>query len=82
LSPILAESVKQVNSEGVYNTPYPLETLELLLAAKQFLFDRGIFSWTTDDIKRRIEAFIYNTELLLGAKQGSVDYLYETAKSP
>jgi AcrR family transcriptional regulator len=82
LSPILAEVVKQGISEGAFDTPYPLETVELLLTANQFLFDQGIFSWTTDNIKRRIEAFIYNTELLLGAKQGSFDYLYETAKTP
>jgi AcrR family transcriptional regulator len=75
LSPLLAEAVKQGISEGVFDTPYPLETVELLLAASQFLFDRGIFSWTTDDMLRRVEAFMYNTELLLGAEHGSFDYL-------
>jgi AcrR family transcriptional regulator len=75
LSPILAEAVKQGISEGVFDTPYPLETVELLLTTSQFLFDRGIFSWTNDDILRRVEAFIYNSELLLGAEHGSFDYL-------
>jgi hypothetical protein len=75
LSPILAEAVKQGISEGVFDTPCPLETVELLLTASQFLFDRGIFSWTNDDILRRAEAFIYNTELLLGAEHGSFAYL-------
>jgi AcrR family transcriptional regulator len=75
LSPILAEAVKQGISEGAFDTPYPLETVELLLTTSQFLFDRGIFSWTNDDILRRVEAFIYNSELLLGAEHGSLDYL-------
>jgi AcrR family transcriptional regulator len=75
LSPILAEAVKQGISEGVFDTPYPLETVELLLTTSQFLFDRGIFSWTNDGILRRVEAFIYNSELLLGAEHGSLDYL-------
>jgi AcrR family transcriptional regulator len=75
LSPLLAEAVKQGISEGVFDTPYPLETVELLLAASQFLFDRGIFSWANADMVRRVEAFMYNAELLLGAEHGSFDYL-------
>jgi hypothetical protein len=75
LSPILAEVVKQGITEGVFDTPCPLETVELLLTASQFLFDRGIFSWTNDDILRRVEAFIHNGERLLGAEHGSFDHL-------
>ncbi len=76
-APILAEVVKQGVREGVYNTPYPLETMEFILAANQTIFDEGIFRWKPEEVALRAVAFTHNIELLLGAAEGSFNFVIE-----
>lgn len=76
-APILADVVKQGVKEGVYNTCYPLETVEFLLAANQAIFDSGIFRWTPDQMFARAEAFAKIVERSLGAADGSFDFLLD-----
>jgi AcrR family transcriptional regulator len=83
-APILAEVVKQGVREGIYNTPYPLETMEFILAANQTIFDEGIFRWKPEEVASRAVAFTHNIELLLGAAEGSFNFVIEilTPRSP
>jgi AcrR family transcriptional regulator len=74
-APILAEVITQGIQEGVYNTPYPLETIEFLLVANQFIFDEGIFQWTPEEMATRATAIVRVTELSLGAPEGSFEFL-------
>lgn len=76
-APILADVVKQGVREGVYNTPYPLETMEFILAANQTIFDEGIFRWKPEEVESRAVAFTHNIELLLGAAEGSFGFVLE-----
>lgn len=76
-APILAEVVKQGVREGIYNTPYPLETMEFILAANQTIFDEGIFRWKPEEVAFRAVAFTHNIELLLGAAEGSFNFVIE-----
>jgi AcrR family transcriptional regulator len=76
VAPILSRIVKQGVQEGIYTTPYPLETIELLLAADQIIFDSGIFKWSREELTTRALAFVRMMELSLGASKGSFDFLF------
>jgi AcrR family transcriptional regulator len=77
IAPIMADIVKQGVSEGVYNTPHPLETIEFLLAAGQFYLDASIFHWTMDELAVRAANFVRIMELSLGAREGSCSFLLD-----
>jgi hypothetical protein len=77
VAPILAGIVEQGVQEGVYKTPYPLETVEFLLVANQFIFDSGIFRWSKEEMVARALAFVRMMELSLGAAEGSFDFLFD-----
>jgi len=78
IAPILSGVVEQGIHEGVYNTPYPLETIEFLLAANQFIFDEGIFQWKPEEMTARVIAFAHIMELVLGTAGGSFDFILES----
>ncbi|UNK20690.1 TetR/AcrR family transcriptional regulator [Paenibacillus sp. N3/727] len=75
LTPVLTEVIEQGIKEKLFQTPYPKESMEILLVASQFLFDEGIFSWQPEEIIQKIQAFIYNMEIILGAEKGSFSYV-------
>ncbi|PGO29024.1 TetR family transcriptional regulator [Bacillus cereus] len=77
LSPVLAEILEQGIDEGVFSTPYPQETIELLLSSAQVIFDEGIFEWKPEEMMRRVKAYIKMMEVSVGAKEGSFDYMVE-----
>lgn len=77
VSPILSDVIKQGIAEGIYNTPYPEESVEFLFTAIQFLLDPGIFRWTQKEILQKVNAFVYIMELALGSAKGSFDYMIE-----
>jgi AcrR family transcriptional regulator len=77
VAPILAGIVEQGVQEGVYKTHYPLETVEFLLVANQFIFDSGIFQWSREELTTRALAFVRMMELSLGAAEGSFDFLFD-----
>jgi AcrR family transcriptional regulator len=71
IAPVMAEVIKQGVSEGVYRTPYPLETVEFLLASNQFFFDDAVFQWKPEELATRVKACVRIIELSLGAAEGS-----------
>jgi AcrR family transcriptional regulator len=75
VAPIMAGVVEQGIAEGIYRTSYPLETVEILLVAGQFIFDEGIFHRTPEEIAGRMRAFINIAESALGAEPGSFQFL-------
>jgi AcrR family transcriptional regulator len=77
VAPILAGIVEQGVQEGVYKTPYPLETVEFLLVANQFIFDSGIFQWSKEEMVARALAFVRMMELSLGAAKDSFGFLLD-----
>ena len=77
LSPVLAEILEQGIDEGVFSTPYPQETIELLLSSAQVIFDDGLFQWKPEEMMRRAKAYIKMMEVSVGAKEGSFDYMME-----
>jgi AcrR family transcriptional regulator len=77
VAPVLAEIVEQGIREGFYKTPYPLETMEFLLAAGQFVFDDGIFQWSEEELQARFCSFVHIMELSMGAAAGSFHFLLD-----
>ncbi|WP_435924216.1 TetR/AcrR family transcriptional regulator [Paenibacillus sp. DYY-L-2] len=75
LTPVLQEVVEQGMGEKLFNAPYPKESIEFLLTTAVTMFDEGIFQWQPDELGRKIEAFIYAMETLLGAERGSFAYI-------
>src|SRR5690606_25914476 len=66
LTPILTEVIEQGIDEGTFNTPYPKETVEVLLVSSGFLFDEGIFQWEASELIQKAIAFTYILETTLG----------------
>lgn len=75
LTPILTKVIEQGIDEGTFNTPYPKETVEVLLVSSGFLFDEGIFQWEASELMQKAIAFTYILETTLGAEAGSFSYL-------
>lgn len=68
LSGIVEEGVKQ----GIFDTPYPYECMEMLLIYLNTIFDYDMVEMSDETKLSRIQAFAFNAERLLGAKSGSL----------
>jgi AcrR family transcriptional regulator len=71
LAPLFTQIVEQGIEQGYFRTPYPQETIEMILLSGQILFDKGFFNWVREETEDKATAFAYNMEKLLGAKAGS-----------
>lgn len=74
-APLYAEIIQQGCEEGIFKTEAPLESAEVILSAIQFLTDMGIYPWSEQDLKRRMQSFPKIIERLLQAKPGSFQFL-------
>ena len=59
------------------NTEYPKETIEIIIAANQIIYNWGIMRPTPEELSARAAAFIRLMELGLGAPEGSFNVLYD-----
>ena len=71
VTPVLAEIVCEGIKEGVFNTPFPYECIEMLIVYANAIFDEDSAQMTDEERARKIQGLIYNIERLLGAKSGS-----------
>ena len=67
--PILTDLVNEGNKEGIFDVKYPKETTEMLILYSTIAFDDD-YDESPESSKKRIIAFLINTERLLGAKEG------------
>lgn len=74
-APLYAEVIQQGCREGIFQTEAPLECAEFILSGIQFLTDVGIYPWTQEDLKRRVQALPKLVEQLLKAPVGSFQFL-------
>ena len=72
LSLVLADIVTQGINQSVFATDYPRESVEILLASALVIFDDAYFRWSAEEQARRVCAFIYAMERMLGAEPGSL----------
>ena len=71
LAPCLADVIKEGIDVKIFNTQYPLECAEFLLASALMLFDDDFFKWQKKELNKKIAAFLITIERTLGAKSGS-----------
>jgi len=71
LSPCIAQVIKEGIDAGLYKTPFPLESAQILLTASIVLFDDDFFQWTDDEKTVKISAFLDIIERTLSAKPES-----------
>ena len=69
--PVISSLVEEGNTEGIFHTDYPRETTEMLVLYSSIAFDSR-FGLTPEQMTCRIQAFIHNTEKLLGVESGSM----------
>ncbi|MFC6651584.1 TetR/AcrR family transcriptional regulator [Paenibacillus rhizoplanae] len=67
LAPIISEGIEQ----GIFNTPYPYECMEIVVVYATTI-DNDMVEMTEEERMSRILAFIANVERLLGAAGGSL----------
>lgn len=77
LAPVFAGVISDGCEEGIFNTAHPLECAEFMLAGFQFLTDTGFYPWKESQLVRRMEAFPFMLESLLGAPAGSFAFINE-----
>lgn len=74
IPPILTALIEDGIKEGVFDTPYPYETMEMVIAHVNTVFDSNYFDELPQEQQlRRIRAFIKNMERLFGSAPGSFD---------
>lgn len=77
LSPILEGVVRQGMREGAFNTAYPKECMEILLAASEFLLHGSAFAWSSAERLQKARALAWMAEKVLGVEEGRFSYLYK-----
>lgn len=72
VTPVLAAIICEGIEQGVYDTPYPHECMEMLLVYANVIFDDNMIEISGEERASRIGAFIFNVERLLGTESGSL----------
>ncbi len=73
IPPILAEIIEDGIRQGLYNTPYPYESMEMVVAHINTVFEDEYMSrLTPEELQTRIMAFLFNLERIFGAEPGSL----------
>lgn len=71
ITPIMADMVKEGIEEQIIDTPFPYESMEMIMLYAISVLDDENANATQEETGRRIQAFVFNMERLLGAKQDS-----------
>lgn len=72
LTPLLAAIVRDGIAQGLFNTPFPYECMEMLVSYANMVFDDDMISMTDEERVSRIKAFVFHAERMLGAESGSL----------
>ncbi|MBG9587690.1 TetR/AcrR family transcriptional regulator [Cytobacillus firmus] len=72
VTPILTGIIQEGIEDGLFNTPYPYECMEMIVTYANTVFDDDMVEMTNEERASRIRALIFNGERLLGAESGSL----------
>jgi AcrR family transcriptional regulator len=72
MTPILQEPVLEGIDRDIFHMEYPTECIESILLLGHMMFDCDVFEWKMEEYPRKIQAFLCNTERMLGAKEGEL----------
>ena len=73
LSPVLAQIISEGMESGLFDTPYPAETAELILVGITGFVDSKDTPADEDNMNHRMESFLYNAARMLGMSQSGLD---------
>lgn len=71
VNPLITKLLKEGIEQGICQTDYPAEVAEMTLLYSNTVFDI-LIEYTEEEKHKKIAAFIYNLERLLGMEQGSM----------
>lgn len=71
ITPIVTDLLEEGMAQGICRTDYPAEVAEMTLLYSNTAFDT-LIKYDEEERQRKIAAFIYNLERLLGMEQGSM----------
>ncbi|GAB6087169.1 TetR/AcrR family transcriptional regulator [Alkaliphilus crotonatoxidans] len=77
VTPILADIIREGIEQGLFNTPYPYECMEMVMAYTNTVFDDDMIEMTHEERISRIRAFVFNLERLLGVENGSLLFVMQ-----
>lgn len=77
MTPILQKPVTEGIEQGVFHMEYPTESIESVLLLGHMMFDCDVFQWAMEDYPKKIKAFVFNVEKLLGTKEGELNELLQ-----
>jgi AcrR family transcriptional regulator len=77
VTPILTGIIRKGIEEGLFNTPFPYECMEMVVTYMNTVFDGDLVEMTEEQRVSRMQAFIFNTERMLGAESGSFMYIMQ-----
>ncbi|UED81771.1 TetR/AcrR family transcriptional regulator [Lysinibacillus sp. CD3-6] len=73
--PVLTGIIREGIEQGLFNTPYPYECMEMIVAYTNTVFDDAMVNLTNAEVARRIQALLFNVERLLGVESGSLMHM-------
>lgn len=77
VTPILAKVIMEGVEQEIFQTEHPYEGAELFIIYGNIIFDHGIMELTQDEMINKMVAFVDNMERVLGAKKGSMKYIFQ-----
>ncbi len=77
VTPILTEIISEGIEQGLFSTPFPYECMEMVVAYTNIIFDDDTVEMTDKEKTKRIQAFAFNVERLLGVESGSLIYVMQ-----
>ncbi|WDH83254.1 TetR/AcrR family transcriptional regulator [Paenibacillus urinalis] len=72
VTPIMADIIREGIQEGLFSTPFPYECMEMIVIYANTVFDEDMVEMSSEEQAKRIHAFIFNAERMLGAESGSL----------
>jgi AcrR family transcriptional regulator len=75
VTPILAGIIREGIEQGLFNTPFPYECMEMVVIYANTVFDDDMVQMTNEERVLRIQAFVFNIERLLGVESGSLMHI-------
>lgn len=72
VTPILTNIIREGIEQGLFNTPFPYECMEMVVIYANTVFDDDLVQISDEERVSRIQAFVFNVERLLGAESGSL----------
>jgi AcrR family transcriptional regulator len=69
--PVIEKLIEEGNATGIFDTEYPSDAVEMILTYSSNAFDE-LSGLSSSAIEKKSKAFIYHTERILGAREGSL----------